>query len=83
MRYTGGDAGVLSGLMRNPNEIRNRPAIVDVPIGSGRVLLYATNPIYRWQNWGEFNMVFNALLNYNDIKPAAAKPPTTTAGDVR
>jgi hypothetical protein len=83
MRFTGGDAGVLSGLMRNPNEIRNRPAIVDVPVGSGRVLLYATNPIYRWQNWGEFNLVFNALLNYNDIKPAAAKPTTTTAGDAR
>lgn len=83
MRYTGGDAGVLSGLMRNPNEIRNRPAIVDVPVGTGRILLYATNPIYRWQNWGEFNMVFNALLNYNDLKTAAAKPTTTTAGDVR
>jgi hypothetical protein len=81
MRYTGGDTGVLSGLMRNPNEIRNRPAIVDVPAGKGRILLYATNPIYRWQNWGEFNMVFNALLNFNDLGGAAARPQTTTAAD--
>ena len=80
MRYTGGEAGVLSGLMRNPNEIRMRPAIVDMPVASGRVLLFATNPIYRWQNWGEFNMVFNALMNYNDLPSAAdAKKTQTTA----
>jgi len=30
------------------------------------VILFANNPIYRWQNHGEFNMVFNALLNWND-----------------
>ena len=83
MRYTGGDAGVLSGLMRNPNEIRNRPAIVDVPAGKGRVLLYAINPVYRWQNWGEFNLVFNALLNFNDFAAAAARPQTTTAADAK
>jgi hypothetical protein len=80
MRYTGGEAGVLSGLMRNPNEIKMRPAIVDMPVASGRVLLFATNPIYRWQNWGEFNMVFNALMNYNDLPAATdAKKPQTTA----
>jgi hypothetical protein len=67
MRFTGGEAGVLSGLMRNPNEIRLRPAIVEMAVASGRVLLFATNPIYRWQNWGEFNMVFNALMHYNDM----------------
>jgi hypothetical protein len=83
MRYTGGEAGVLSGLMRNPNEIRNRPAIVDVPAGKGRVLLYAINPVYRWQNWGEFNLVFNALLNFNDLGAAAARPQTTTAADAK
>ncbi|MGE5814440.1 MAG: M14 family zinc carboxypeptidase [Acidobacteriota bacterium] len=80
MRYTGGEAGVLSGLMRNPNEIRMRPAIVDMPVANGRVLLFATNPIYRWQNWGEFNMVFNALMNYNDLgNPTDAKKTQTTA----
>jgi hypothetical protein len=33
------------------------------------VLLFATNPCYRWQNLGEFRMLFNAVLNYNDFKP--------------
>ncbi len=80
MRYPGGDQSVLSGLMRGANELRNRPAIVDVPVGRGRVLLYATNPIYRWQNHGEFNMVFNALLNYNDLRTPERTTDTPAAG---
>jgi hypothetical protein len=47
--------------------VRNRPAIVDVPVGNGRVVLFATNPCYRWQNLGEFRMLFNALMNFNDL----------------
>jgi len=72
MRYAGGSAGVMSGLMRGADEIRNRPAIVDVPVGKGRVVLFAGNPCYRWQNHGEFNMLFNAVLHWNDV-PAAAR----------
>ena len=40
-----GDAGVLSGLMRGADQWRNRPALVDAPVGKGRVLLYVVNPI--------------------------------------
>ena len=67
MRFKGGDESVLSGLMKGANEIRNRPAILDVPVGQGRVLLFATNPCYRWQNLGEFRMLFNSLVNFNDL----------------
>ena len=79
-RYVGGDAAVLSGLMRGADEIRDRPFAIDIPgghTGKGRVLLFSNNPIYRWQNHGEFNLVFNALLNWNDL-PGAAKPASTT-----
>jgi len=57
---------VLSGLMKNASEVRNRPAVVDVPVGKGRVVVFATNPCYRWQNLGEFNMLFNAVMYWND-----------------
>ena len=70
--YPGSEKSVLSGLMRGVNEIRNRPAIVDVPAGKGRVLLFATNPCYRWQNHGEFGMLFNSIMHYNDIKASPA-----------
>jgi hypothetical protein len=80
MRFPGGDKSVLSGLMKGANEIRNRPAIVEVPVGRGRVLMFSTNPCYRWQNFGEFNMLFNALMNFNDSKPAAKKSDQSADG---
>ncbi|PYR90399.1 MAG: hypothetical protein DMF84_21030 [Acidobacteria bacterium] len=83
-RYVGGDAAVLSGLMRGADEIRDRPFAVDVPgghTGKGRVIMFANNPIYRWQNHGEFNMVFNALMNWNDAAAAqTSSSPTQTNG---
>jgi hypothetical protein len=68
MQFPGGDANVLSGLMRGSGEIRNRPAIVSVPQGQGTVVLFATNPCYRWQNFGEFRMLFNAIFNYKNMR---------------
>ena len=58
---------VLSGHLRGADRIEGRPAIVDVPRGDGRVVLFATNPCYRWQNHGEFGMLFNTILHYNDL----------------
>ena len=78
-RFQGNDAGVLSGLMRGADQIRNRPMVVDSPVGKGRVLLFANNPIYRWQTFGEHGMVFNALLFFNDFPAAGAKPQPATA----
>lgn len=82
-RYVGGEDAVLSGLMRGADEVRERPIAVDVPggfSGKGRVVMFANNPIYRWQNHGEFNMVFNALVNWNDMAVATA-PATRTTSD--
>jgi hypothetical protein len=72
MRFPGNDSSVLSGLMRGVAETRGRPAIMDVPVGQGHVVMYATNPAYRWQNLGEFNMLANAILNFNDFPAAKA-----------
>jgi hypothetical protein len=69
-RYVGGDAAVLSGLGDGTEALRQRAFAVDVPEasrGKGRVIMFTTNPIYRWQNHGEFNMVFNSILNWNDV----------------
>jgi hypothetical protein len=67
MRFPGNDSSILSGLMRGVAETRGRPAILDEPVGQGRVVIFATNPAYRWQNLGEFNMLANAILHFNDF----------------
>jgi hypothetical protein len=80
--YVGGDASVLSGLMVGADNIRGRAFAVDVPnahMGRGRVLMFSNNPVYRWQNHGEFNMVFNSILNWNDVPtPPSATPRVST-----
>jgi hypothetical protein len=72
-RFVGGDASVLSGVMRGADQVRNRPMIVDAPSGQGHVLMFANNPIYRWQTFGEHAMVFNSILFWNDL-PRAETP---------
>ena len=81
-RYVGGDASVLSGLLRGADEIKDRPFAIDVPggfTGKGRVVLFANNPIYRWQTFGEHEMIFNAIMFWNDMNAAAAPKPSTAA----
>jgi hypothetical protein len=76
-QYVGGDSAVLSGLMVGGDVIKGRAFAVDVPRahnGNGRVIMFANNPVYRWQNHGEFNMVFNSIINWNDVP---APPPVT------
>jgi hypothetical protein len=69
-QFVGGDASVLSGVMTGADNLRGRAFAVDIPQannGNGRVIMFANNPVYRWQNHGEFNMVFNSIINWNDV----------------
>ncbi len=76
----GEDAGsplCLSGIVRDPETLERRPAVLDVPVGKGRVLLYTWNPLHRHQNFHDFPFLTNALLFYNDL------PPTPTEEEMR
>jgi hypothetical protein len=68
MRYPGGDKAVLSGLMNGADEIKGRAAVVETTVGRGKVVMFTTNPVWRWQNLGEFRMLFNTILNYKDLE---------------
>ena len=68
--------------MRGANEIRNRPAIVDQPSGKGRVILFAGNPCYRWQNFGEFNMLFNTRAELQRHQDRDAEAGERRAGAI-
>jgi hypothetical protein len=81
MTFPGQDKSVLSGLMRGVAETRGRPAVIDMPVGTGHVVLFATNPCYRWQNLGEFGMLGNSILHFNDYpKPTPPRQQQTAAG---
>jgi len=58
---------LVSGMLASGAELANRPAIIDVPIGRGHVVLFATNPMWRHQTQGAFFLLFNAALNYDHL----------------
>jgi hypothetical protein len=41
--------------------------VVDVPVGKGHVVLFANNPIWRGSTIGSYFLVFNALLNHDNL----------------
>ena len=47
---------------RGAGQLPNRPAMIDQPFGSGRVLLLGTNPFYRAWIDGEERLVGNGIL---------------------
>jgi hypothetical protein len=67
----------MSGLFNGADDIKGRAAIVVTPDGKGEVVLFATNPVWRWQNLGEYRMIFNTLMNYKNLTPVSAVPESS------
>ena len=83
LRYAPTADVYLSGLVRSPAELGDQPAAVVVPTGRGAVVLFGFDPLHRFQNHGNFALVWNALMNWNDLRlglPAPA-PAASAAGD--
>jgi hypothetical protein len=69
----------LSGLLVNGEELAGRPAVLDAPLGGGHVVLFAIRPFWRWETQGSFALVFNTIMNWNDLSvawPMNLKPQT-------
>ena len=56
----------LSGIVKKPKAIQRKPAILDVPVGKGRVIMLSWNPAHRYQNHHDLGFLANALLFHND-----------------
>jgi hypothetical protein len=60
---------VLSGFAKPADKLNGLPAILDVPVGKGHVVLFAFNAMHRYLNHSDFRFVYNAILNWNDLPP--------------
>ena len=58
---------LVSGLLDGGTELAQRPAIIDVPVGRGHIVLYSNNPFWRGETQGSYFLVFNALLNFDNL----------------
>lgn len=57
----------VSGMLAGGSELAGKPAVVDVPVGKGHVVMFANNPMWRHETHGSFSLLFNAILNYDNL----------------
>jgi hypothetical protein len=67
LRYADTKDLFVSGLLDGGDEIAQHAAVIDVPSGRGHVVLFSTNPIWRGQTKGSYFLVFNAILNFDNL----------------
>ncbi len=72
---------LISGMLAGGSELANAPAVIDVPVGRGHVLMFANNPMWRHQTQGSFFLLFNAAMNFDSLNTERApQPPRPTPG---
>ena len=70
LRFAGAKELLLSGLLDKGGSIAEHAIVVDAHLGSGNVLLFANNPVYRGETIGSYPLVFNAIMNYQHLAHA-------------
>ncbi|MCU1283870.1 MAG: hypothetical protein JWO13_220 [Acidobacteriales bacterium] len=58
---------LLSGMIVSGNEIAEKPAVVDVTLGKGHIVLFSINPMWRDETMGSFPLMFNAMMNFDHL----------------
>jgi hypothetical protein len=62
---------LISGGIMNGEEMTGTPALVDVPLGEGHVVMFAFNPFWRSETLGSYALLFNAFMHHGNLSPAA------------
>jgi hypothetical protein len=71
----------ISGMLAGGSELAGSPAVVDVPVGRGHVVLFATNPMWRQETQGSFMLLLNAALNFDHLNAGRKAASTPKAED--
>ena len=79
LRFNDAKSLLIAGLLDKPAPIAERAIVVDAHLGQGNVLLFANNPVYRGETIGSYNLVFNAIMNYNHLASAPETAPSKPA----
>ena len=67
LRYADARELLVSGLLDGGDEIAQHAAVIDSPLGNGHVVLFSNNPMWRGQTQGSYFLVFNAILNFDNL----------------
>jgi hypothetical protein len=74
LRFADANSLWVSGMLEGAAELAQSPAIVDVPVGRGHVVLFATNPMWRHQTHGSFMLLLNAALHFDHLHVGRRTP---------
>lgn len=70
LRFTDEKHLWISGMLDGGQALAESPAVVDVPVGRGYVVLFAINPMWRQTTEGTFMLLLNAAMNYDHLSEA-------------
>ncbi len=70
---------LISGGLQNGAPLANAPAVVDVPLGNGHVVMFAFNPFWRSHTHGSYALLFNTLIHHDAL--SIPEEEMTTDGD--
>ena len=63
---------LISGGLVGGDELTGSPALLDVKLGDGHIVMFSFNPFWRSGTLGSYALVFNALLHHGNLEVGTA-----------
>ncbi len=64
----------VSGMLAGGAELANTPAVIDLPLGRGHVVLFGNNPMWRHETHGSFMLLLNTALHFDFLHTGRNQP---------
>jgi hypothetical protein len=74
LRFAAADKALISGGYGKIEGIAGSPALVLCPAGKGNVLLFGLNPAWRGETVGSYQLLLNAIANWQNLQIDEPKP---------
>jgi dipeptidyl aminopeptidase/acylaminoacyl peptidase len=64
----------VSGMLAGASELAGTPAVIDVPLGKGHIVLFGNNPMWRHETHGSFMLLLNTALHFDHLQSGRNEP---------
>ncbi len=65
---------LISGGLRNGETLAGAPALLDVSLGDGHVIMFSFNPFWRSETLGSYGLVFNTIMHHRNLATGEERP---------